>query len=69
MMLALLLAGISTSLPGAAADLNTLMEEFRVTPSGLTPAPAFSLKTSAGKASSLADHRGHPVLLYFWATW
>jgi peroxiredoxin len=40
-----------------------------VTPAGLKPAPAFSLNTVNGKTVALADHRGRPVLLYFWATW
>ena len=52
-----------------AADLDTLMREFRVTATGLKPAPAFSLKTLDGKVTALADHQGRAVLLYFWATW
>jgi cytochrome oxidase Cu insertion factor (SCO1/SenC/PrrC family) len=66
---ALLLAGLWLAAPGRAADLEALMREFRVTPAGLKPAPAFSLKTLEGKTSALADHRGRTVLLYFWATW
>ena len=43
--------------------------------SGLAPvmrgkqAPAFELKTLDGKKVSLADYKGRPVLLNFWATW
>jgi peroxiredoxin len=33
------------------------------------PAPDFSLKTLEGEAVSLADFKGKPVLINFWATW
>lgn len=42
-------------------------EEFLVTDEG-KPAPAFTLKTFDGKAVSLADFKGHVVLLDFWGT-
>jgi len=32
-------------------------------------APSFSLKTLNGEQVSLADFRGKPILLAFWATW
>jgi len=32
-------------------------------------APAFTLKTLDGNPVSLADFKGHPVLISFWATW
>ncbi|MDW5266538.1 MAG: TlpA disulfide reductase family protein [Edaphobacter sp.] len=32
-------------------------------------APAFTLSTLDGKKVSLADYKGRPVLLNFWATW
>ena len=32
-------------------------------------APAFTLKTLAGSPVSLADYKGHPVVINFWATW
>jgi cytochrome oxidase Cu insertion factor (SCO1/SenC/PrrC family) len=65
----LLLAALWLTIPGFAADLDALMQAFRVAPAGLKPAPAFSLKNLEGKTVTLADHRGRPVLLYFWATW
>ena len=65
----LLTAGLWLAGSPVAADLDTLMRDFRVRPTGLKPAPAFSLKTLDGKATALADHHGHAVLLYFWATW
>lgn len=33
------------------------------------PAPSFSLPTLAGDAIALADLRGQPVVLNFWASW
>jgi peroxiredoxin len=42
-------------------------EQFLVTDEG-KPAPAFTLKTFAGKPLSLADYRGQVVLLDFWGT-
>ncbi len=33
------------------------------------PAPAFILKDLNGKKVSLADYKGHPVVLNFWATY
>ena len=67
--LALLLAGLALVVPSVAADVDRLMQEFGVTPAGLKPAPAFSLTTLDGKTVRLGDHRGRPVLLYFWASW
>jgi len=64
-----LITVLSLTIPGFAADLAALMQDFRVAPAGLKPAPAFSLKNLEGKTVTLADHRGQPVLLYFWATW
>ena len=52
-----------------AGDLDALMQEFRVSPTGLKPAPAFTSSGLEGKPVALADHRGRGVLLYFWATW
>jgi hypothetical protein len=59
----------ATSIYGVATDMDALMREFSVTPSGLKAAPGFSLKTLDGKTAALADHRGRSVLVYFWATW
>ncbi len=33
------------------------------------PAPAFTLTDTDGKKVSLADLKGHPVVVNFWATW
>ena len=69
MSLALLITGLSLATPSGAADLDALMREFRVSPAGIKPEPAFRLKSLEGATAALADHRGRPVLLYFWATW
>jgi cytochrome c biogenesis protein CcmG, thiol:disulfide interchange protein DsbE len=65
----LLLAGLGLSSSDAAADLASLMREFNVSPAGLKPASTFSLKSLEGRTVALAEQRGRPVLLYFWATW
>ena len=69
MSLTLLLAGLWLATSSVTADLDALMQEFRVTPTGLKPAPTFRLKALDGKTAALTDHRGRAVLLYFWATW
>jgi thiol-disulfide isomerase/thioredoxin len=33
------------------------------------PAPEVSLRTRSGETVELADFKGHPVLINFWATW
>jgi cytochrome oxidase Cu insertion factor (SCO1/SenC/PrrC family) len=69
-LLVLLMAGATT--PAAAADkaLEDLLFELQLVPlAGQTP-PAFELERLAdGKKVTLAEHRGRPVMLYFWATW
>ncbi|MEO6802153.1 MAG: redoxin domain-containing protein [Granulicella sp.] len=52
-----------TPAPGGQADADT--------PPPLTGkvAPAFTLVTLDGKKVSLADYKGRPVLINFWATW
>ena len=65
----LLLAGLGLSSSGAAADLDSLMRKFNVSPAGLKPASTFSLKSLEGRPVALAEQRGRTVLLYFWATW
>lgn len=52
-----------TPAPGGTADADA--------PPPLTgkAAPAFTLVTLDGKKVSLADYKGRPVLVNFWATW
>ena len=63
----LVLAGLVVA--DASAIERALLEGLRLIPA-VRPTPPLALKRlSDGKTVSLADLRGRPVLLYFWATW
>ena len=67
--LALLALG---SLPApAAADkaFEDALFELQLVPLEGLPAPFTLERLGDGKKVSLAEHRGRPVMLYFWATW
>ncbi len=49
---------------GKAEDQNGPVEKLKG-----KPAPAFTLVTLEGKKVSLADFKGKPVIVNFWATW
>src|SRR5262245_64515817 len=68
-VLAVLLTSTWLRTSSPATDLEALMQEFRVTPTALVPAPAFSLRSLDGEPVALADQRGRVVMLYLWATW
>lgn len=58
--------------PAAAADkiLDDLLFDLQLVPmSGQVPPPFELERLGDGKKVSLAEHRGRPVMLYFWATW
>ncbi len=55
---------IGVDKPGATAMGDSQIADLRG-----KPAAAFTLTTSTGKKVSLADLKGKPVLLNFWATW
>jgi peroxiredoxin len=55
--LAAIMAAATLALPALAAD-----------PTG-SPAPAFTLGSSAGSNVSLAQYKGQVVMLNFWASW
>jgi hypothetical protein len=52
---------------GSAARDDRLID-LQLVPLEGTP-PAFTLDTLGGGRVSLADFRGRPVLIYFWASW
>ena len=63
---ALVATVLVSAAPAAAPDFSGL----RLVP--YTPpkaAPAFSLPDADGKLTSLADLKGHLVLVFFWTTW
>jgi hypothetical protein len=70
--LVLVLMAVGVTVPATAADkvLDDLLFDLQLVPlEGQVP-PAFELERySDGKKVSLAEHRGRPVMLYFWATW
>jgi hypothetical protein len=70
--LVLVLMAVGITGPAIAADkvLDDLLFDLQLVPlEGQVP-PAFELERySDGKKVSLAEHRGRPVMLYFWATW
>jgi cytochrome oxidase Cu insertion factor (SCO1/SenC/PrrC family) len=67
---ALLLAGLALA-PATAADRAVVekLEAAGVTPIDGPPPALFTLPDLTGKTVSLAELRGRPALLYFWATW
>ena len=60
----LLLDAAWSAVPGPLLDALQLAK-----PTSRLEAPAFDLPTLGGRSVRLADLRGRPVLLYFWATW
>ena len=69
-LLLLVMAGTTPPAEAANKALDDLLFELQLVPlEGQTP-PAFELeRLSDGKKVTLAEHRGRPVMLYFWATW
>jgi cytochrome oxidase Cu insertion factor (SCO1/SenC/PrrC family) len=54
---------------GKNAVLDDLLFDLQLVPlDGQTP-PPFTLERLDSTRVSLADYRGRPVLLYFWASW
>ncbi len=53
---------------GGAGDLPGLMRELGIVPVRGTARP-FTLPSLDGRTVTLADFKGRPALVYFWATW
>jgi hypothetical protein len=68
------LATVAAAVPAraapAAAGLEEALASLGMVPmNGRTP-PAFALeRLDGGRRTTLAEQRGRPVLLYFWASW
>jgi cytochrome oxidase Cu insertion factor (SCO1/SenC/PrrC family) len=68
-LIALLAGGAA---PAVAADkaLDDLLFDLQLVPlAGQAPPPFELERLGDGKKVTLAEHRGRPVFLYFWATW
>jgi cytochrome oxidase Cu insertion factor (SCO1/SenC/PrrC family) len=67
-LLVLALGGVGAP---AAADkaLEDALFELQLVPLQGVPAPFALERLADGRKVSLAEHRGRPVMLYFWATW
>jgi hypothetical protein len=67
----LLLTAVPAPVAGADKAVDDLLFELQMVPlDGQVPAP-FELERLGGGGTkvTLAEHRGRPVMLYFWATW
>jgi hypothetical protein len=67
--LAVLLGGTA---PAADRDtaLDDLLFDLQLVPmTGQAPPPLELERMRAGRLVTLEEHRGQPVLLYFWASW
>jgi hypothetical protein len=70
--LAALLITLTVLAAPAAADkvLDDLLFDLQLVPmTGQTPPPFELERLGDGKKVALAEYRGRPVMLYFWATW
>jgi cytochrome c biogenesis protein CcmG, thiol:disulfide interchange protein DsbE len=68
-LLAVLVLAVAVGAAAAPRPLDDLMMDMQIAPLGPREAPPLSVTTLDGARVSLADVRGHVVLVYFWATW
>jgi peroxiredoxin len=66
---ALLVGGLAWVAPVTADDIDRHLRELQLVALPGERPPAFSLARVDGGRTSLAEHRGKVVLVYFWATW
>jgi cytochrome oxidase Cu insertion factor (SCO1/SenC/PrrC family) len=69
LVLAIAVLGTIAASTAALAGLDDLMMDMRVTPFDPHAPPPLAVTTLDGGRVTLADFRGHIVLVYFWATW
>ena len=69
--LLLLVTGVAAPADAADTKLDDLLFDLQLVPiQGHTTPPAFELERfDDRKVITLAEYRGRPVMLYFWATW
>jgi hypothetical protein len=63
-----LLAGALTAYAGGVVDVR-LLQALQLVPLSAAPPPLALPRVDDGRTLTLAELRGRPVLLYFWATW
>ena len=69
-LLGSLLLVVTLAAPAAATDdIDRLLREMKLVALPGERPPAFALPRVDGGKTSLAEHRGKVVLVYFWATW
>lgn len=66
---ALVLLALLASTAAGADTVEDLALDLQMIPLDGQVPPAFTLPALDGKRVSLADWKGHVVLLYFWASW
>jgi thiol-disulfide isomerase/thioredoxin len=66
---AVLVPGEAGSATDSAAGASSPESYGQTSPLKNKPAPEFALVDLAGKKVSLADYKGRPVVVNFWATW
>ncbi len=68
---ALILFGLplQASAPAVAPGAAGTPQPLGAAPVSGAPAPEFGLRDLAGNLVTLADAKGHPLLINFWATW
>lgn len=66
---ALVLLALLASTAAGADTVEDLALDLQMIPLDGQVPPAFTLSALDGKRVSLADWKGHVVLLYFWASW
>jgi cytochrome oxidase Cu insertion factor (SCO1/SenC/PrrC family) len=64
-----ILAGVSPVAVAGSERVEDLMRDLQILPLDARTPPPLALIALDGKRVSLADFRGRPLLVYFWASW